>query len=602
VKTAAFLLAFLLLLSVRALAAGAAIDADPLAVGIAAHAFDHLGDIADQAPAAAAAASGASIIYAAGVGSLGYQGLPTTEQLNRACAASAAYVRDAKARGIRLAIGYVCVTSIVKLDEFDRHWTPQFRAQFATPPGEWLQQDRDGKPLASWYGGDYRPACMNNPDWRAYEKSIVKLQLDAGHDGIFFDNPTVHPQGCYCPHCMKKFARFLGDAAAGDANVSLAALRQLALARPKDFMRFRCSIAADFLTEMRAYARTINLNARITCNNSLNAPDAFYAQCRTYAYDMHAMSAAEDLVVVEDMTSQPRVRADGMVVEYGPVYEMLRAISHGKPIVACTLAEGDYHTPPNLARLAMAEASAHGASYMSWPTWPADVRQRMIDAIRPEADFLRQHAELLNGTKSPADVLLFLPFRRWIDTADCATLKVAQALGHANMQFQVVCEDDLPASLAAANAPGALVVESASVLNGAERAAVEKYKAGGGAIILTDHERWLDELPGSRVVEVVKGPPTLRAVVRNKPGKTIVHLLNLNVARLSSFEDRVTPASDVRLRIRCRGLRPRSVTALTCDPDATRGAVPFIVTSDASGVVVETTVSKIALSTILCIE
>src|SRR5205814_2068117 len=159
--------------------------------------------------------------------------------------------------------------------------------------------------------------CMNNPDWRAYEKAVVKLQLDAGHDGIFFDNPTVHPDGCYCEHCMRKFAQFLHR---DPQTMTLAALRQLAVDQPKDFLRFRCTIAADFLAEMRAYARTINPAALITCNNSLNAPDAFYAQCRTYGYSIHDMSAVEDLVVVEDMATQPRVLADGSAVEYGPVY------------------------------------------------------------------------------------------------------------------------------------------------------------------------------------------------------------------------------------------------------------------------------------------
>ena len=49
---------------------------------------------------------------------------------------------------------------------------------------------------------------MNNPDWRNYEEFMVRQQLETGHDGIFFDNPTVHPQGCYCPHCMERFDAF----------------------------------------------------------------------------------------------------------------------------------------------------------------------------------------------------------------------------------------------------------------------------------------------------------------------------------------------------------------------------------------------------------
>ena len=124
------------------------------------------------------------------------------------------------------------------------------------------------------------------------------------------------------------------------------------------------------------------------------------SQCRTYGYNIHAMSEAEDLVVVEDMATQPRVLAERTAVEYGPVYEMLHAIVHGKPLVAVTLADGDYHTPPNLMRLAMAEAAAHGASYLSWPTWPDAQREHMTAAVRPMADFLRRARGLLNGAKT----------------------------------------------------------------------------------------------------------------------------------------------------------------------------------------------------------
>jgi hypothetical protein len=186
-----------------------------LDVGVAGHAFDHLGSLSEQAEAAAA--SGATIIYATGFGSLGYAGLPKPDRMNEADAAIRAYLRNAKAHGIGLSFGYLCATSIVNLRTFDENWTPEFRGKFSTAPARWLQQDACGAPLASWYGGDYRPACMNNPDWRVYQKSLVRLQIEAGHDGIFFDNPTVHPQGCHCEHYMGQFAASLaGEGARPD--------------------------------------------------------------------------------------------------------------------------------------------------------------------------------------------------------------------------------------------------------------------------------------------------------------------------------------------------------------------------------------------------
>src|SRR5437764_7544435 len=95
-----------------------------LEVGIASHAFDHLGSIGDQAEAAAA--SGANIIYVTGLGTLGYQGLPAAAEVRRQGDVTGAYLRHAKRNGIRLAIGYLCATSIVKLETFDKNWSAQF--------------------------------------------------------------------------------------------------------------------------------------------------------------------------------------------------------------------------------------------------------------------------------------------------------------------------------------------------------------------------------------------------------------------------------------------------------------------------------------------
>jgi hypothetical protein len=545
-----------------------------------------------------------------------YQGMRPSDDMKRAHAATVDYLRQARADGIRLAFGYICATSIVNLPQFDRHWPAEFRSKFSSAPADWLQQDRDGRPLASWYGGDYRPACMNHPDWRRYQKSVVHLQLDAGFDGIFFDNPTVHPQGCYCPHCMRKFAAFLAKdksttpAAAADLPPADAApnrWRKVALERPEDFLRFRATIAADFLAEMRDYARTIKPHALVTCNNSLNSPDVLYRQCRTYGYDIHELSKIENLVVVEDMGSQPRTLPDGRVVEYGPVYEVVAAISHGKPVVAVTIADGDYHTPPNLMRLAMAEAAAHGASYLSWPTWPQDVRQRMIESVRPQANVLRENASLLGATSQRADVILFMPFREWSRTADCRPMRMAQQLGAANVQFAVACEDDLAGALA--EHPGSvLVVESASVLQPAEETAVQRFEACGGQVLHANEDaKWLARLGRMMPqpsVRIRQGPPALRAIVRDQPsnGRTIVHLLNLGVRRISSYEDQVTAAKNVMLEVSVPFAAVGSVEAISADAVATHGPVIFTAAPDGRGTLVKMEVEQVAIASMLVIR
>jgi hypothetical protein len=579
-----------------------------LRVGRAGHAFDHLGNISMQARAASA--SGATIIYASGLGATGYQGLPAPEKLAEEVRDASQYVRKAKASGIRLAIAYVCATSIVKLETFDSNWSPAFRARFHTPPREWQQQGRDGHALLSWYGGDYYPACMSNPDWRAYEKFIVRQQMETGHDGIFFDNPTVHPNGCYCPHCMQSFSRFLKDTDAGEnievKDRSVEGLRRLAAANKQAFLRFRCTIARDFLAEMRTYARFLHRGAMVTCNNSLNSPGVFYSQCRNYGYNIHEMSRAEDFVVVEDMVQQPRTSAAGQTVEYAPVYHLLHAIAHGKPVVAATIAEGDYHTAPNLMRLAMAEAAANNASYLSWPTWPENERARMSASVRPQADLLRANEKLLNGTKARRDVTLFLPFRRWLDTDRCAALALATELSRANIQFEALCEDQFTlANLKTARpTPPVLVLESRSVLSDMEREILSQFEGAGGRVIAVDENKdWLMEIKRPGLLSLtMSAPETVRAVVRDQPGRTIIHLLNLNIQRLSSFQDRVQPAEGVRLLCRVPSSKVRSARVLTADGNSTSGDVHFSSKPVGKETVVEITLPRLDIAAILVIE
>lgn len=575
-----------------------------LRVGRAGHAFDHLGNIGGQAETAAA--SGATIIYATGLGGFGYTGLPPADELANEQKQVAKYNSNAKAAGIKLSIGYLCATSIVRLDTFDKNWTPDLRAQFKTPAAEWRQQDRQGKPLASWYGGDYAPACMNNPDWQAYQRAMVRAQLEVGHDGIFFDNPTVHPQGCYCPHCMKQFAHFLADHAAkpiapepaGDVE----AARRLADAEPEYFKQFRSTIARDFLVAIREYARTINPRALITCNNSLNSPGVLHSQCRHYGYSIDELSKAEDFVVVEDMGTQPRTEADGQTVEYGPTYKQLHAISHGKPLVAVTLAGADYHTAPNLTRLAMAEAAAHGASYLSWPTWPVEQRERMAKAVRPLADFLRRNEALLNDATPRADVVLFLPMQRWVKTDVCAASTLAAALTAANVQYLVVSEEGLASSLAAKDRP-VLVVESMAILSPEQQRTVDAYEKGGARLVVADEQDWLAKVQAAFKAPSlrIEGPSTVRAVVRDQPERTIVHLYNLNLQRISSFKDKVEPAESLKLEVSVP-FKASSVTLQTADDNKTAGKLAFKTTGDEAKEVVTISVPRLDIGAIITID
>src|SRR5207253_6988290 len=171
--------------------------------------------------------------------------------------------------------------------------------------------------------------------------------------------------------------------------------------------------------------------------------------------------------------------------------------------------------PPNLVRLAMAEAAANRASYLSWPTWPEEQRERMIGLVRPEADFLKRNADLMGRGKPREDVILFLPFRRWQQTSDCVASRLAQTLSAANVPYGIICEDDLHVFLVGAKKGSAkvLLVESPSVFSADEQNWLGNFLRSGGAMITANKADWLQEIRqatgGSSII--VEGPSAGRA-------------------------------------------------------------------------------------------
>jgi hypothetical protein len=291
-------------------------------------------------------------------------------------------------------------------------------------------------------------------------------------------------------------------------------------------------------------------------------------------------------------------------------------------VVAVTVAESDYHTPPQLVRLAMAEAAANDASYLSWPAWPEKERALMSAAIRPQADFLRHNADLLNDTRARRDVVLFLPFRNWLATSQCRASQLAAELAGANVQYEVICEDALrPDAESRAFTGKAPAMSSRGIPTGlrgtrlllagsmsdflpSELKLLETFTHGGGAFITAEKADWLKDVQaaiGEPSVRV-QGSATVRAVVRDQPHRTMVHLLNLNVQRLSSFEDKVTPVTDLGVAVVIPLKKVHSVRALTGDADGTSGALQFSSTARGRETLVRTTLPRLEIGTLLLIE
>ncbi len=108
-------------------------------------------------------------------------------------------IQRAHRKGIKV-IAYLSVTN--------SFWQEMFEAEPASRG--WKQIDHDGQDvpyMAATYTGLVTRVlmCVNQRPWREYIKHKITKALEAGADGLFFDNLFSK---CYCPLCREKFGEY----------------------------------------------------------------------------------------------------------------------------------------------------------------------------------------------------------------------------------------------------------------------------------------------------------------------------------------------------------------------------------------------------------
>jgi hypothetical protein len=146
-----------------------------------------------------------------------------------------------------------------------------------------------------------------------------------------------------------------------------------------------------------------------------------------------------------------------------------------------------------------------------------------------------------------------------------------------------------------------LVVESRSVLTPDHSKAIEKFEARGGRVVTADQPRWLEQLQrliGQQTI-VVRGSPFVRATVVDQRKRTIVHLFNLNVQRLSSFEDKVTSADDLKIAVRVPMAKVREGSIETPDANSTSGRLEFAADEESGSTIIEFTIPRLTINALV---
>lgn len=455
----------------------------------------------------------------------------------------------------------------------------------------------------------------NNPVWREYLKAVIRIQLDAGADGIQLDEAEL-PMGafqygaCFCKDCMKGFNAYLQEHRPAELEgVDLATFHygEWLLERGYDFKdnrettplfgdyyAFQCLSIKQYFAELADYAREYGRSLGreiILSGNFFNLEPMYlaladdvdmvitemrnttYQQPEWYRY-VAAFAGDKDVVVVEN--------------PYGGVVPELIGL----------LAEGKGH---DLFRLSLFEAAAFGAN-MSVPygSWMGSVIEDSFYAPHGLATeiqtFLADHEQLIARPTANEVAVVFSveSTRELIGQADASdntqNLRdesvvvpyrvVTKTLADNAIPFDVVIWPDgvtAPdrASAEALARYATVVLPDVYALTDAQAAAVEGYLSGGGTVVVTDrvasalpeHERVvtashaaLDELlPQGRQVDT---PVSVASNLQQlADGSVALHLVNYDYDRDA---DAVRTLTDVPLQVRLPEGKERA-TAVASD-------------------------------------
>ena len=378
----------------------------------------------------------------------------------------------------------------------------------------------------------------NNPVWREYLKAVIRIQVDAGVDGIQLDEAEL-PMGafqygaCFCKDCMKGFRSYLQalppsqvDAALDGVDLGTFHYGEWLLAQGYDFKSgrestplfgdyyaFQCRAIKKYFAELadyaREYARSVGRRI-IVSGNFFNLEPMYlaladdvdlvitemrnttYRQPEWYRY-VAAFAGDKDVVVVEN--------------PYGGVVPELIGL----------LAEGKGH---DLFRLSLFEAAALGAN-MSVPygSWMGSVIEDSFYAPHGLATeiqaFLADHHRLFarRTANNVAVVFSVASTRELIGKADAGDnttnardesvvvpYRVATStLAGATVPFDVAIWADGVTAADRATAVAlarysTIVLPDVHTLTDGQVAALEGYLDAGGSVVVTD--RFGEGLPG----------------------------------------------------------------------------------------------------------
>ena len=389
----------------------------------------------------------------------------------------------------------------------------------------WLQVNAYGDPIH--YGGDQthrRRGCFNNPQWRAYQKGMIKRAHDDGFEATQPDNDIwwPEPDGCRCQHCRDRFRQFVKERyPTAEESIDRFGLPTLDAVDPpvysnwfkpydldgirnpmiQEWIRFRCHSIQDFRRELWEFAQAECPGMSVLMPSSgitnRNMPWLHGEDHNLTVGITPTWSTEEPLPCVYDEPTGVlgcKIRSMRLARRTGTIMMHNAYVAHEGPAKPeAMLAEG----------LAFNQGALGGVAAFHWGSklWP--------EYNSTYLSFLKEHRELLTHVDGMAEVALLrssatLAFEG-IAVRTCTTL-MEQLLIQSNVIFELILDRHLDAL----DRYRVLVLPGMTCTSDANAAKIAQWVAAGGRLLATDaastKDEWRRARPYPALAEVFGWP------------------------------------------------------------------------------------------------
>jgi len=336
-------------------------------------------------------------------------------------------------------------------DFYDNRWQDyeDILGPRPTDPITWTQLNANGKPIKYEHGGlSGYYWCINNPNTRQYVRNVIKMQVQHGSHGVFFDGPAMF--GCHCDYCQQQFREYLQThypqqirqkiLAGTDISAVTIPTNRDNLALYTAWKKFRCWSLAQFLHDMRSWGRSLCPDFLLTNNYCLwtGTPVEIAANIGENG-ELYAQEV--DILFDEARYGAgPHMQEDGTRFSNSFHYDYLVAAAGDVPAV-CTFMGIKQIPPEAIAPLTWLEIAE------SWASQCTKIQQRLTDVynqvFQQAAEFQISHPDLFVPARPWAKVGLWVSLQQGIASQKTYGMAFARLLQDEGIAYRILTDGQI---------------------------------------------------------------------------------------------------------------------------------------------------------------